>query len=66
MSNPNVIPPHQKKLGVDLTLQEVLGDKYDEFIKRMELHEPLTVIARAVGKSRSSIARYVKVYRGGE
>jgi len=60
------VPPSIEEIGLknylDKTASEHNGSNYDEFVKRVELSEPSTVIARAFSVSRHTINKWVAIY----
>lgn len=62
-----VVQPNQsieERGGLKVVLDEDYAGKggYDEFVKRLNLDEPKTVIANAFGVHRHTIVKWIEIY----
>lgn len=57
-------PPSIEGIGLKTYLDKnfSIAGGYDEFVKRLELSEPKTIIANAFGVNRKTVVKWVKVF----
>lgn len=62
-------PPTIEEIGLKEYLNQTAtthnNSDYEEFVKRVELNEPSTIIARAFGVDRRTVTNWIVIYEKG-